>query len=576
MGRLLTFTIAVLVVGCADNFTGEGKFNEPAPAADESQIRSTSRLPDKATNPDGGVDDRRIRPLKPEEQVERVGGNISQPIVFGEGAANIKMTTTLDESRSILSSPLGISDGMYFYSENIRVIWSENDDGITVPEFIFVDIGYRGALKLPKKYGTVQLGTAMKKYFPDTDEFGEELILELGRYFEGKDDDDYHCLDLRTCGIQVTGTHIRFIFRSGDLFFLRNDDLPLDVVSLVPPPPADSDPLTDEVIVGTGAGGVKLTEDREQILSKLGEPVSVDFLGIHIFDNGNFEVFFDNTTDEVLSMTLRIGYAGLIDLPSSLGEIRIGDPLSDHFDNDDPLGEDLLKAMGKYFDGKEADDGYDCTLVNSCAVQIGNNVLYFRFDAADFVISPGDGHRIDVITLYQQGPPRTTPLTLAINFPDDLGGVDFTNTEAQVEAALGASRGQFTNNSQTFYRYDNDNVYITYDDEATPTTEVIQINPKYQGDLTMPAPWGTVNLGDSFEDEFPGEDPTGEDFIKELTEFYRGEADGYDCLAESTCAIQTDLSFVYFIFEQGRFIFDNLEKKLQYVIFDENQEFPEE
>jgi hypothetical protein len=248
--------------------------------------------------------------------------------------------------------------------------------------------------------------------------------------------------------------------------------------------------------------------------------------------------------------------------------------MSTYFTNDDPLGEGLLKSFGRHFDGKNDEPSYDCTEVNSCAIQLGNGVLYYRFDFGDVIISPSNNYRIEVVTLVQAPAPRTTPLSLGVNFPDDLGAITTASDKDAVEAILGDDRGVFVEGSVTYTRYDNDNIYVSYDSASTPNVKTIQINPKYQGAVDFPAPFGFINMRDSFADEFPGEDPDGEAFIKELVEYFSGEADGYDCLAEETCAIQVDSNFVYFVFEQGRFIFDVLEKKLIYIIFDEDQEIP--
>lgn len=542
---------------------------------DETRIRATSKLPDKATKPDGGTVEKRISVLSPEENKARVLANISQPIVFGKSVANIDMSMTQEVAGKILSSPIGNDDTMYLYSENIRIVWEALEEGAPVKaQFIFIDDGYLGAVNFPEKYGVVKLGTPMAKYFTEADPSGEAFLKDLARFYDGKSA-DYDCVRLRKCGVQVTATHIRFVLQNGDLFFLNDAQKTLNIVGFVPPPPAETAPLTGDIVFGVGAAGITLLNTESQVLVKLGEPVSVDPLGIYLFDNGHVAVFFNPFSKKLTSMTLSFGFEGKLKMPADIGDKYLGDGFADRFPVSDPLGEAFMLRLGKYFDNKENDVGYNCQIINSCYAQQNDELVLFTFDNGSIVFSK-TGYTIEQVTLnHRPTLARTSPLSFAANFPTGIDTLTMASTRAEYVAKLGADRGSFTSNAAEYVVYDNGNIYINYDAADPQTPKILQLNQYYQGALNFPPAMGTVKMNDDFSAKFPPEDLTGTNFLRDLVRHFTGNA-GLDCLAATaTCAIDFDLEFIYFFVEnEGRMFFDIEDKRLLYLIYDEAQVLP--
>ncbi|NRA45984.1 MAG: hypothetical protein HRU09_13615 [Oligoflexales bacterium] len=158
----------------------------------------------------------------------------TEALVFGTSIGDIGLSTTQEAAHAILGEPRGIVSGnIYFYdNENLAIIW--NDEDPSLPDVIQLNYGYEGAIPMPEAYGAVKMGQSFADSFPETDEFGEAFIKELGAFYRSEENpESYDCLSEETCKlISDDAAFIIFQFESGSIFFTNDEDKELYIIDI--------------------------------------------------------------------------------------------------------------------------------------------------------------------------------------------------------------------------------------------------------------------------------------------------------------------------------------------------------
>ncbi len=390
--RIVAVASALGVVACSP---GKQQVHSAAPANTELKpIKSTSKLPDIATRPDGGVNPDRIIPLSPEENMARIRQNIAQPIIFGKSVAGITISTTFTQSLNILSNPTGTSDSQFFYGENISVIWGEKDSQI--PEAIIVFDGYSGPMQLPAKFKSPKMGDSFAPYFTETAPAvaGTALIQELARYFANQPE-TYDCVKEKECSISAKGANLDFSFRNGLMRFSNDGEKKLNIVYFTQPPAPKTPAITAPIVFKTSAGGVSIGWTVAQVKALLGEPIKVVQDTYYIYDNNNMAVAIEN--GQVAMIQLEDSFAGKVTLPAELGDVVVGTEMKKHFTATDPKGENLLRTIARFVEKKDA--SYDCIAEKKCAVQESADNIQMAFDGGALVFDKSEAKKLVIVVV---------------------------------------------------------------------------------------------------------------------------------------------------------------------------------
>lgn len=380
---------ALNVVACSP---GKQQVHSTAPAYPELKpIKGTSKLPDIATKPDGGVHVERTIPLTPEENIARIRHNIVQPITFGKTAAGIAINTTFTQSLSVLSDPTGSSENQFFYAENISVIWGEKDPQI--PEAIIIFDGYEGVFNLPEKFKSPRMGDSFAAYFTEAAPAvaGTALIQELARHFANQPA-SYDCIKAKDCSISAKGANVDFMLPNGLVRFSNDAEKKLSIVYFTQPPAPKTPALTAPVVFKKSIGGVNIGWTLAQVKALLGEPIKVAQENLYLYDNGNLIIEIEG--DKVASLQIQDDYAGKMTLPTELGNVVLGTEMKAHFSETDPKGENLLRSIVRFLENKDA--SYDCIAEKTCGIQesaehiqhmfVGGAMVYEKSEAKKLVI----------------------------------------------------------------------------------------------------------------------------------------------------------------------------------------------
>ncbi|MBI3548008.1 MAG: hypothetical protein HY078_03040 [Elusimicrobia bacterium] len=134
-----------------------------------------------------------------------------EPIVYGRGAGGITLQTAFEDASKILPEPLPQSPapGVRVYSPGLIVAWSEGDPNI--PEAIFAERGYRGALSLPAPFGRVGIGSSLGTHFAEDDLEGAGVARLLYRVLENAPAAD--CVAAGSCGARRTPDRATVVLR---------------------------------------------------------------------------------------------------------------------------------------------------------------------------------------------------------------------------------------------------------------------------------------------------------------------------------------------------------------------------
>lgn len=531
-----------LIVSCKETKSDSGGYTPPS-------LDSVSRALEQGvdyspTNPEGGQVSGLSPRMTSEENQKRIRQNKDASIVLGESVANITMQTTFAESLGVLSQPIVGAGGSYAYGESIIISWAEQNP--RKPTRIDIIEGYQGVMQLPERFGAIRIGSSFRAWFEKSSP--EELILELGRYFDGKDE-SYHCLNLNSCALVIDGEFVQFAFRMGWLIFSGGEQRYLEQVSFRTEVPEPSPPITDDVTFGYGLTAANVLSSLESVTFRVGDPLGLSYEGGFLYDNGNISIFYSrNAPFLVTHIAFERGFDGVIkDFPGGIGEVKMRDSLSEFFAPNDFNGLQFLKTLGAAIDGKSDDPNWDCIRVQSCSMFVSAFYWQFIFDNSSFIVSRNNSKTLERIIFYPRLPERTQPREDPVVFGSSVGAITSSSTKADVESELGKPREIRSFDGTHFY--DNGNIGITYSTEDT--IEYLRLYFGYEGVLNFPANYGSVKMGDSFSEKFTESDPTGEDFIKELGAHFKAEAAEYDCLLEGSCKIENVSGAIVFRFEAG-------------------------
>lgn len=556
----LTFTWIFLALACTSKSNDVASVDMRAATSDV--IRSNPTL--EPTRPEGGLVRGRTATLSAEENAERVARNKKQPIVWGESVAGITMATEYLDGLDILAEPLGFSQGFYFYNENIRIAWGTQTK--RTPTSVIVDVGYQGPLSLPAEFGEVRMGDSFKSRFPFSDPTGKEFIKALSRALE-KMGPDFDCFSINVCKINVGTDLIEFSFRNGSVLFSNDANHELRFLYFLPNLPPLTTPLTQPMVFGDSAGGANMGLLQAHAKLTLGTPAFTNGI-FSYWDNGNLGIAWEPGASKPLMMHIDRGYQGTWVLPAPLGTLRLNQVMSSYFPTNDSQGVELLKIMGRIFDGKAEDASYDCQLVNSCRVVAGDSGIEFIFDKGGVVFDYGPEYRLATVYYTRPQPPRTEPMTTPVNFPTGVAGITMTTSQVDAWEALGEPRRI----ANLRYYYDNDNIQIFWTTGGPPYPLFIQVNKGHRGPVSLPT--GNVLMGTNMSAHFTTVNEDGKVLIRTWSRAFRNEADqDYDCIAEATCKIVQDNTLIYFLFKNmGFFAFGKDDKKeLLYIGFDPAQ-----
>lgn len=158
----------------------------------------------------------------------------SEPLTFGQTVGTIGLATTQEAAHNILGEPRGIlSENIYFYdNENLVIVWGEQESPL--PEVIQLNYGYEGLIQFPDSYGPIKMNHSFADSFPITDEYGEELIKELGAFYRSEaDPENYDCIAEETCRLIKDDTvFIIFQFENGSMFFTNDEKKELLIIDI--------------------------------------------------------------------------------------------------------------------------------------------------------------------------------------------------------------------------------------------------------------------------------------------------------------------------------------------------------
>lgn len=388
--RIAAIISALSVVACSP---GKQQVHSAAPAYPELKpIQSSSKLPDIATKPDGGVDPNRVIPLSPEENMARVRKNIVEPVIFGKSAAGISITTTFAQSLNILSNPIGSSKSQLFYNEAVSIVWKQGEPELFEAMIVFDE--YKGVVQLPAKFNSPTMGTSFATYFTETAPAvpGTALIKELARYFENKPE-SYDCFAEDDCEISVDDSDIDFTFRNGFLRFSNDADKKLSIIYFGQPAQPKTPAITAPIVFNESAGGVKLDWTLAQVKALLGEPIKVIDNKKYVYDNGNLIVTIQN--DKVVVLQVQGKFKGKLTLPAELGDIALGTELKSHFTEADPKGEEFLRKIARFMDKKDAT--YDCFKEDTCGIQEGGDLIQMAFTGGLLAIEKNETKKLSIV-----------------------------------------------------------------------------------------------------------------------------------------------------------------------------------
>ena len=504
-------------------------------------------IPTEPTNPFGGQVDARRPTHDAKENLLRVNRNISQPIVFGQSAANISFSTSQPKSWDILSDPLGTdNNGIFYYKENIAVAWS-----LFSPFFvngIWILPGYEGYLTLPSEYGSIKVGDSLTQLF-ENDLTGRDIARQWYRFFENQDP-SYDCVKNITCTVVSNESSITMTFARGIIFFSKTDDqIVLQQIAITPPLRGPQTPVLDDpVVFGSGAGGASLTMDPT--LEFLDFAIAQE--GLIAYDNNNLFIDWVLDTPSEKYKPKSIIVTDLYDGKINLG--TIGSDLSLYqsswsikFTETDPHGYNFSRDLGKEFLTGAPED---CISQLNCAVFKGNDLI--RFDVKDIgsIYFSDDANKTIVLvesTLVEIEKGNCSGNGDLINKSITCNGQNINSVlqKSTLEAAIGEPVVDESNEWHT-YGIQND-LWIKWSDYTSPTATPLALKmlDTYAGPITVSAELGNnIVMGQNFSTYF--EDNNGDDLIIALGKHIFQNTD--NCLTESTCSIAASTSGIKFEF----------------------------
>lgn len=346
-------------------------------AVSEDAVPTVSRRP---TNPDGGKVPGKLAEMDPEESAKRKARNEIQPLEFGLGAAGITMQTPQSQARSILSAPLGVSQGVEFYNEHIRVMWSSSGDD-PMPSIIIVDEGYPGSLGLPAPFERLKVGDSLSGSITSEEQLLAFMRL-IGAQFERADPKTYQCDVILTCRMLASAEGVEMQFRRGGLL-IGGPNLQLQLIYFIPPQKFYPR-LSAPIVYGTSIGGVSFTTRRAQFEATYGPPEALND-GIFYYDQSSIGIQWAVDGSALYIAGLRT-LQGTMDFGATIGQRKIGDSFAAHFAPEDE-GQLFMLALDRHFEARAPD--FDCSAQEAplCSLQKVGNFLVIMLERGTFIFT---------------------------------------------------------------------------------------------------------------------------------------------------------------------------------------------
>ncbi len=188
--------------------------------------------------------------------------NASAPILYGVGAGNITMNTTLAESRKILTPPrVGPNGrGQALYDEALFVQWLS--DGDRTPYMIVPTGDYDGGMQAGS-FGELNFQSKFLNYEEDGQEGAVRLTRELFVELEQFEDKSYNCLATARCQLIYGGPNDTFfvIVLPGAVFLMSRVDFQIAEIRII----RDIDPFVLNNDLDMMSGSIIVPNDEPVI-----------------------------------------------------------------------------------------------------------------------------------------------------------------------------------------------------------------------------------------------------------------------------------------------------------------------
>lgn len=157
---------------------------------------------------------------------------------------------------------------------------------------------------------------------------------------------------------------------------------------------------------------------------------------------------------------------------------------------------------------------------------------------------------------------------VAIEFGASAAGINMKTTKNEARTILAAPLGA----SQGFEFYP-EHIRILWDDAAAPAPRLLVVDEGYAGRLSLPAPYGNINIGQSLTALRPNFDI--KEFMLAAGAAFEGMAGkAYNCEEALTCRLVAATTAFELQFRRGGMLVSNdASKKLQLLYFQPTQKF---
>ncbi|RZA16018.1 MAG: hypothetical protein EOP10_25335 [Proteobacteria bacterium] len=388
MRMLISLSLLLSLSACSKPETRPVLSDKTKPTTRDLQAiqnRDVARTP---TLPEAGLIKGKIPALSVEENIARLTRNRISPLTFGEGLAGITMTTTRNDSKTLLSEPTSTSDsGLDYFAEGFAISWNEGLN--PTPKSIRIFNDYKGPIKLPAPYGEVTFGqdlSGLLKADPDFTTFTKTL----GKAFTGKDD----CLAEKSCAISKQLNETFIDFPSGTIVLFHNMISVMDFI-----PNATFIPkITTPSLPGQSLAGVSLKMNRNEVEALLGTPYHYAFNGRQLYDAKTIQIQF-RESGVIERIYLFPGHQGKINigkLEAAIGSTFAGLTAGQQ----DPDGILLTIALAKIAGEKSSD--YDCTKDQplECFYRKESGLVYAQYGNTVYAFTDDDKRTLTSLFIF--------------------------------------------------------------------------------------------------------------------------------------------------------------------------------
>lgn len=138
---------------------------------------------------------------------------------------------------------------------------------------------------------------------------------------------------------------------------------------------------------------------------------------------------------------------------------------------------------------------------------------------------------------------------LPITFGEAVAGISFKTTRQESKAILSNPKFSTATGIDDF----GEGIQVTWGEGINPTPQSIRVSDGYKGSLTLPAPFGTVALGQDLTALLATEEDKIA-FTKALGASVAGKVASYDCIEAQTCQFEDRAGILFLDYPNGRAI----------------------